>query len=110
MVTLIGYGQNNMVSNSIKSSETTITSLKYRVNSTQDIKTLNWNDVKSFFKKNKADDVIEIGFEIDLKESKNKFKGSFMVSGQTKNIDSLTKRAKKMLSGLIKISKKYENN
>ena len=100
--------QDDIISKAIKKTESAITSLKYTVSSTEDIKTFKWSEVKSFFKNNKENEIIEIGFEIDLKESKNKFKGSFIVSGESKDIDSLTFKAEKMLKGLIKISKKYE--
>ena len=101
--------QDDIMSKAIKKTESSVTSLKYTVNSTEDIETFKWDEVKSFFENNKADQVIELGFKIDLKESKNKFKGSFVVSGESKNIDSLTIKANKMLQGLIKISKKHEN-
>jgi hypothetical protein len=49
-------------------------------------------------------------FEIDLKESKNKFKSSITLSGITKELDSLIIRSKKMLNALIRIAKRNEIN
>ena len=87
-----------------------ITSLKMTTNSTKDLETINWEDIKSIFEDNKPEEKIELSFELDLKESKSKFKSAVTVGGQTKEIDSLIVKSKKYLKALIKISKNYENN
>lgn len=89
-----------------KNTEARITSLNYTSNSISELKSINWEDVKSIFNSNKPEEKIELSFEIDLKESKNKLKSSFKVTGETKNIDSLINIAKKGVNGLIKISSK----
>lgn len=89
-----------------KNTEARITSLKYISSSVFELENLNWGDVKSIFNSNKPEEKIELSFEIDLKESKNKLKSSFKVIGETKNIDSLINLAKKGVNGLIKISSK----
>lgn len=86
-----------------------ITSLKMTTNSTKDLETINWKDIKSIFEDNKPEEKIELSFELDLKDSKNKFKSSISVVGETKELDSLILKSKKYLKALIKISKKYEN-
>jgi|TARA_R110000822_G_scaffold273279_1_gene395744 hypothetical protein len=86
-----------------------ITSLKMTTNSIKDLETINWKDVKSIFDKNSPEEKVALSFEIDLKESKNKFKGSLTVSGPIKNLDSLIIRAKKTVKSLIRISKGYQN-
>mgnify|MGYP007079509446 CR=1 FL=1 len=85
-----------------------ITSIKYKVNSVKDAEEFNWKNVKQFFKDNKEEEIVKLEFEIDLINSENNFKSSFVVSGETKNIDKIQVKADKMLKGLIKISKKHE--
>ncbi|WP_339882596.1 hypothetical protein [Polaribacter vadi] len=85
-----------------------ITSLKMTTNSIKDLETINWKDVKSIFEDNNPEEKIELSFELDLKESKNKFKSSISVVGETKKLDSLILKSKKYLKALIKISKNYE--
>lgn len=85
------------------------TTLKYATSSIKELSTIDWKDVKSACESNIKDENIKLIFELDLKESKNKFKGSVEVSGQTKNIDTLIIKSKKIVKGLIKISKKYQN-
>ncbi|WP_439128043.1 hypothetical protein [Polaribacter sp.] len=82
-----------------------ITSLSYSSTSIKDLEKLNWNDIKTIFEGNKPDEKIALSFELDLKESKNKFKGKMEVSGETKNIDSLIFKSKKIIKKLIKIAK-----
>ena len=90
----------------IKNIDSKITSLKYTTSSINEFETINWQDVKSIFETNKPEEKIEMTFEIDLKESKDKFKSSVTVGGKTEEIDSLIKRAKKIIKSIIKISKK----
>lgn len=82
-----------------------ITSLSYSSTSIKDLEKINWNDIKTIFEGNKPDEKIALSFELDLKESKNKFKGKMEVSGETKNIDSLIFKSKKIIKKLIKIAK-----
>ena len=88
---------------------TKVTSLKFSSSSIKDIERFVWEDVKSIFDKNSLEEKVALSFEIDLKESKNKFKGSLTVSGPTKNLDSLIISAKKTVKSLIRISKGYQN-
>lgn len=96
--------------NSSENAETKVTSLKYSSNSIKDLETINWEDVKSIFESNKENEVIKMIFEIDLKESKNKFKSSINFSGATKELDSLIIRSKKMLHALIRIARRNKIN
>ena len=88
--------------------QSAITSIKYKVTSVKDAEEFNWKNVKQFFKDNNEEEIVKLEFEIDLIKSDNNFKSSFVVSGETKNIDKLQVKAAKMLKGLIKISKKQE--
>lgn len=88
-----------------KNSETKVTSLIYSTSSVKELEAINWEDVKNIFESNKEEEIIKMGFEIDLPASIDKFKGSMAISGKAKDIDSLIIRTKKILKGLIKISK-----
>lgn len=84
-----------------------ITALSYTTSSVKELESINWNDIKSIFESNKPSEKIALSFELDLKASKNKFKGKMEVSGETKNIDSLIYKSKTIIMKLIKISKNY---
>lgn len=84
------------------------TSISYTVDSIKELEEINWENVRGFFSKNNQDERIEISFELDLKKSRNKFKSSIKVSGETKNLDSLIIKSKKGVKALINISKKYK--
>lgn len=84
-----------------------ITSLKFIASSTKELEEIKWKDIKSIFESNKPEDKIELSFELDLKASKDKFKGTMTTGGKTKDIDSLIKTSKKIIKALIKISKNY---
>lgn len=93
-----------------KNTAAKITALNFTSSSITELKNINWKDVKSIFDSNKSEETIELRFEIDLKESKNKLKSSFKVTGETRNIDSLIVIARKGLNGLIKMSNNYLEN
>lgn len=86
----------------------TVHSIKFSINSSEELKTINWNDTKETFKGNKPEDLIELAFEIDLPKSKNKFKSSYKISGKTKNIDSLIKKIEKGVTSISKIISNYK--
>ena len=92
------------------STQSNITTLTFSVDSSSDFESINWEDIKEVFENNSEEQIVKLVFEIDLPKSKNKFKGSLTVSGESKKIDELLVRAKKRLKGLIKIIRKYENN
>ena len=89
---------------------THVTSLKYAANSIKDLQTINFESITSIFADNKEDAVIKLIFEIDLKESKNKFKSSVTISGLTEELDSLIIRSEEIVKTLIRIAKKNEIN
>ena len=104
------YGQEeNKDATYFRDTVTKVTSLKFYASSIKDLESIVWEDVKSIFDKNSPEEKVALSFEIDLKESKNKFKGSLTVSGPIKNLDSLIIRAKKTVKSLIRISKGYQN-
>tara|TARA_R110002124_G_scaffold46919_4_gene140264 strand:- start:729 stop:1100 length:372 start_codon:yes stop_codon:yes gene_type:complete len=90
--------------------QTKITSLTFSVNSSADFKSINWETTKELFAFNSTEQQIQLIFKFDLLNSKNKMKGSFTVSGESKNIDNLIVKAKKGVKGLIKIIDKNKTN
>lgn len=86
----------------------TVNAMKFSVNSAEELKTINWKEIKDSFKDNKPEELIELAFEIDLPASKNKFKSSFKVGGKTKDIDVLIKKIKKGVKKMSKIASNYK--
>ena len=86
-----------------------ITSISYVADSIEELQTINWIDVKEIFGENRNNQKIELTFGLDFKKSKNNFKSSFKITGESKDLDSLIKKSKKLVRSLIKISKKYQN-
>ena len=78
-------------------------SIKYTVNSAEDLKSINWNDVKEIFKENNTEELIELAFEINLPNSKNKYKSSVKAGGKSEDIDALIKIMKKGVKVITKI-------
>ena len=106
---LLTFSQKDIVLSKItKDKEFTVHSIKFSVNSSEDLQSINWDDVRDNFKDNKPEELIELAFEIDLPESKNKFKSSFKVGGETKNIDTLIKRMKKGVKKMSKLILNYK--
>ena len=90
-----------------------VTSISYSFPSVKELENIDWKEVKEIFRENKDDVEIKMSFGIDLKKSKNKkvtVSGKFSVEGKSEDIDDLIEKAKKGINGLIKISKKHENN
>ena len=87
----------------------TITSISYVADSIEELETINWIDVKGMLDENKNNERIELTFGLDYKNSKNNFKSSFKIAGESKDLDSLIIKSKKGIRSLIKISKKYQN-
>lgn len=87
----------------------TITSISYMADSIEELETINWTDVKEMFDKNKNNEKMELTFGLDFENSKNNFKSSFKIAGESKDLDSLITKSKKLVRSLIKISKKYQN-
>jgi hypothetical protein len=84
-----------------------VTMLTFNVSASEDLKSINWNDIKEIFKNNKnPKQEVELAFKFDLPESKNKISGEFKIHGENRNIDDIIVRAKKGVKGLIKIMNK----
>lgn len=108
-VFVAGFAQTDDKMKKIKNIDAKVTSVSYAVDSAQELESIDWKQLKSVFDLNDSEEVIEMSFGINYKKSKNKIKSSITISGETKNIDALIKRAKKGVNALIKISNKYQN-
>lgn len=86
-----------------------VTSVSYLVDSSKELESIDWKEIKNVFELNKQSEKIELTFGLNYKESKNKIKSSITVSGESKNIDSLIVKAKKGIKTIIKISNKFKN-
>ena len=88
--------------------ENKVTSLIFSVDSTDELKSINWVDVKEIFKNNKDEnEKVVLGFKVkdNKSNSKLKFKHSFEVKGKLSDLDGTIEMAKKM----IKIIETYKN-
>ena len=111
LVSTLGYSQNTVKPSfaEYNTTDVKITSLTFSVNSGNELKPINWNDIKEVFKHNtNPKQEVELVFKFDLSESKNKIKGEFKIHGENKNIDELISSAKKGVKGLIKITNKHK--
>ena len=90
-----------------KPTKVKVHAVSYTANSIKELETIDWNSMKEVFEYNNETEIIKMSFGIDLKESKNNFKSSIAVSGETKNIDSLIIKAKKGVNAIMKISEKH---
>ncbi|CAL2102112.1 conserved exported protein of unknown function [Tenacibaculum sp. 190130A14a] len=84
--------------------ESKITSLVYTVDSLEELKTIDWKDVKEIFKDSK--DSIQLGFRVKNGKSevnKLKYKHSFEIKSMPKDIDGSIDIAKRLIKVLEEI-------
>lgn len=82
--------------------KTAMVSLKWTVDSKQELAKIKWNDVREVFKDNVKTDTISLAFELkDFKKKKPKY--SFQVKGKSEDIESLISMAKKGIKVLNRI-------
>lgn len=86
--------------------DTHISSISYTVNTIEELKSIDWNDLKALFSENDGEKEIQIELELNLKESKNKFEGIISIKGKTKNLDTIIKRVINGANSFIKINDK----
>ncbi|WP_272151676.1 hypothetical protein [Tenacibaculum aiptasiae] len=94
----IVYGQKDITT--VKVEENKVTSLIFSVDSVEELKTINWNDVKEVFKSNKdSNEKIALGFTVKKhkKNSKLKFKHSFKVKSELSDLDGTIEMTKRMI-------------
>lgn len=107
ITSLLGFSQEKKPNAVFDTTKVGVTSLQFSFTETEDLKSINWNDIKEIFNYNSdSEQFIELTFKVDLPESKNKVKGSFKIKGKQKEIDDLINRSRKMIKGLERIIKK----
>lgn len=102
----IGYTQ---VKTTKTTTEINVTSLKFSTTSLEALQAIDWGQFQFFSEQNKEKEFIELEVELDLPNSKNKFKSSVKVKGERKNIKELIKKMERLTKGLIKLAKKYNH-
>lgn len=98
--------EKNEINSEINFQESTVTYLKFSVDTVDELKSINWKDVKEIFSENDKNKTIELEFEIKIPKTKkiNKANFSYKAKGLTKNIDNLIKKSKKGIKGIIKMA------
>lgn len=115
LISYIGFAQTKNIAlkeNFNHNSQVKFTSLSFDVNSVDELKDIDWKEIKSIFETNGEEDVIKMSFAINMNKQKRKnvkIAGKFSVEGKTEDIDSLIKKSKKGIKGLIKVYNKYQN-
>lgn len=97
------FGQ-DVVTAEVKESK--ITSLVYTVDSLEELKTINWNDIKDLLKENENKEKVELGFRVKSKNSDKdtlSFKHSFEIKSDADAIDSSISIAKRIIQILEKL-------
>lgn len=75
----------------------TTSSLKFSFDNKDELKTINWNDIRDFVKDNKKGDLFSLTFELK-KSKKTTNKLSFTVKGESGEIETLIATSKKMIN------------
>lgn len=83
-----------------------IESLQFKVDSVNELETINWKDVKETFEENSPESAIFLKIVVDKKKENSIVKSfSYKVDGKAKDIDSLITRLKKGIKLFKKINK-----
>ena len=91
-----------------------VNSLSFTVDSSKELATINWQDVKDAFKENNPESDIFLEIKLKTKEKsenkpKIKYDFSYKVEGKAGEIDSLVLRMRKAISFINKATKKIKN-
>ena len=91
-----------------------VNSLSFTVDSSKELATINWQDVKDAFKENNPESDIFLEIKLKTKEKsenkpKIKYDFGYKVEGKAREIDSLVLRMRKAISFINKATKKIKN-
>ena len=100
LISVVTYSQNSGTTAEIKKS--TLTKLIYTVNSIEELKSINWNDVKDIFKEDNKEETIVLGFKVKG-INKEEIKHSFEVKGKVSDIDNTIEITKKVIKVITKL-------
>ncbi len=83
-----------------------VTSLIFTVDSSEELKTIKWNDIKEIFENNNKQDEVKIGCRVLSKSTENsnkEFKHSFEIKGKVDDLDKLINMLKKATKLMVKL-------
>lgn len=91
-----------------QSTEVTIKSLKIECESAEELKSVDWDDIREVIRMNDPEEVIALEFGLHEKKANTKIKGNFnfTIKGKTKDIENIITRAKKGVKALERMSTK----
>ncbi|ARV07442.1 hypothetical protein BTO04_12410 [Polaribacter sp. SA4-10] len=91
-----------------------VNSLSFTLDSSKELATINWQDIKEAFKHNSPESNIFLEIKLNTKEKlktklKVKYGFSYKVEGKAREIDSLVLRMRKVIKVINKVTKKLKN-
>lgn len=86
LISVVTYSQNPGATAEIK--ENSVTKLIYTVNSNEELKSINWSDIKDIFKEDSKEETIVLGFK---------------VKGKVSDIDNTIEITKKVIKVITKL-------
>ena len=93
-----------------KEKKVEINRISVAVNSGEELKTIDWEELKTLFDQTAVEKNIALNFEMKLNEKNpNHLKSTFAVKGVAKDLDHIISKAQKGVNSLIIISNKYKN-
>lgn len=83
----------------VKVNDSKITSLIFTVDNLNELKTINWKDIKDMIKENKSNDSIALGFRVRSKDKTKRiaYDNSIVVKGKSEDIDDFIKINKRFI-------------
>lgn len=97
LLTITTYAQKETAT--VKVNNSKITSLIFTVDNLNELKTINWKDIKDMVKKNKSTDSIALGFRVRSKDKTKRiaYDNSIVVKGKSEDIDDFIKINKRFI-------------
>tara|TARA_B110000046_G_scaffold169398_1_gene188484 strand:+ start:216 stop:584 length:369 start_codon:yes stop_codon:yes gene_type:complete len=91
-----------------------VNSLSFTVDSSKELATINWQDIKDAFKENNPESDIFLEIKLKTKDKlenkpKIKYDFSYKVEGKAREIDSLVLSIRKVINFINKATKKIKN-
>ncbi|OSY86879.1 hypothetical protein WH52_14460 [Tenacibaculum holothuriorum] len=97
LLTVTTYAQKETTT--VKVNDSKITSLIFTVDNLNELKTINWKDIKDMVKENKPTDSIALGFRVRSKDKSKRvaYDNSIVVKGKSEDIDDFIKINKRFI-------------
>ena len=92
-----------------KEKKVEVNSISFAVNSGEELKTIDWEELRTVFDKTGLDKNIGLNFKVNLKGKGTKnLRTAFRVNGKVKDLDELIEKAQKGVNKLVIISNNYK--